>query len=683
MESVGIAMVSVAVASDGVSPAKKAAHEPLTDLVLRRVGSEVDVERLERELPAVAGTFTPAGTEGTSAPAYHVFKLLFAASRGSLKEVQSVASRGAAVRGADYDSRTALHLASAEGYLDVVAFLVEAGADVNARDRFGNSPVDDAARHGRAKVTAYLLEHGAIKPSASFEAELIAAASSGDVVACQRLLDNKVNPDARDYDGRSALHLAAAAQSEACVRLLLRFGADAKAIDRWAGTPLTDALRSGPRVGNNSVAFLLKGAVASAAHAHSGLWGSPFALLFFPLQLVVLIMYALFAKYDPKALHLERYPMFQDVNVMVFVGFGFLMTFIRKGGYTAIAVNMLIAAWSLQLFPLLSQFWHNVLDANWSHAVSLNVGTLIMADFGAAAALISFGALLGKTNAEQMFVIVVLETVFYTLNENIGIHMGVSDLGGSMTIHAFGAFFGLALSAVLTPPTARGPSNNAAVYHSDLFSMIGTLFLWMYWPSFNAAFADGELQSQAVINTLLSLSASCLATFACSQWMRGKFALVDIQNATLAGGVAMGTCANLDIVPAVAIAIGVSAGCASTVGYVKLLPFLEARYGLHDTCGVLNLHGIPSIMGGIYGAIAAVYTGGRGITGGIQMAYLVITITIATSSGLLVGRLVDYVMPRPAVFFDDSESFEVPEMEVPYYFDKRGENKHSGGAHAE
>lgn len=45
-----------------------------------------------------------------------------------------------------------------------------------------------------------------------------------------------------------------------------------------------------------------------------------------------------------------------------------------------------------------------------------------------------------------------------------------------MVIHTFGAFFGLAASAVITPASARGNKDNAAVYHSDLFSMIGTFF---------------------------------------------------------------------------------------------------------------------------------------------------------------------------------------------------------------
>jgi ammonium transporter Rh len=40
---------------------------------------------------------------------------------------------------------------------------------------------------------------------------------------------------------------------------------------------------------------------------------------------------------------------FQDVHVMIFIGFGFLMTFLKKYGLSAVSLNMMCAAISLQV----------------------------------------------------------------------------------------------------------------------------------------------------------------------------------------------------------------------------------------------------------------------------------------------------------------------------------------------
>ena len=49
-------------------------------------------------------------------------------------------------------------------------------------------------------------------------------------------------------------------------------------------------------------------------------------------------------------------------------------------------------------------------------------------------------------------------------------------------------------------------------FYCDEFQ-VGTVLLWIYWPSFNAALAEGDAQHRAVINTYISLCASTLATF--------------------------------------------------------------------------------------------------------------------------------------------------------------------------
>ncbi len=49
----------------------------------------------------------------------------------------------------------------------------------------------------------------------------------------------------------------------------------------------------------------------------------------------------------------------------------------------------------------------------------------------------------------------------------------ISDIGASMLVHVFGAYFGLAVSCVLRRDVAS--EKEGATYNSDIFAMIGNL----------------------------------------------------------------------------------------------------------------------------------------------------------------------------------------------------------------
>ena len=70
---------------------------------------------------------------------------------------------------------------------------------------------------------------------------------------------------------------------------------------------------------------------------------------------------------------------------------------------------------------------------------------MVAGDFAAASGLICMGAVLGKTNIFQLWVLISMQMIFYALNEAIVFKcLKAVDIGGSMTIHTFGAYFGLA-----------------------------------------------------------------------------------------------------------------------------------------------------------------------------------------------------------------------------------------------
>jgi glutaminase len=71
------------------------------------------------------------------------------------------------------------------------------------------------------------------------------AASRGDMVVLQQLIDNNMDPCVGDYDGRTPLHLAAAEGREKAVEFLIQHKAKVNAEDRWGERPIQDAIKGG------------------------------------------------------------------------------------------------------------------------------------------------------------------------------------------------------------------------------------------------------------------------------------------------------------------------------------------------------------------------------------------------------------------------------------------------------
>lgn len=205
-------------------------------------------------------------------------------------------------------------------------------------------------------------------------------------------------------------------------------------------------------------------------------------------------------------------------------------------------------------------------------------------------------------------VVVTIECIFYCLNRVICIDLlHAHDLSGSMIIHVFGAFFGLTASMFFNPSKAIEDRLKQCKgnYFSNLTSMIGTIFLFMYWPSFNGALATGTQQQRAVVNTCCSITASVLVAIFMSRAVKGKIVVEVMLNASLAGGVCMGANCDLIVNPGFAMLTGAIAGGISALGFLFMNEWCRKHLNLHDTCGVLYLHGIPGLYGGFVSAICA------------------------------------------------------------------------------
>ena len=148
-----------------LNPKDRWGGTPLDDAFLQ--GHDAMIDLLERA-GAHRGDVTAEGRKDETGAASLALmdspktdELIWAASLGDIVAVRRLVAQGVPLETADYDHRTAIHLASAEGHADVVRYILAHGVPVNPTDRWGNTPLNDALRHGRDTVAEMLRQHGA------------------------------------------------------------------------------------------------------------------------------------------------------------------------------------------------------------------------------------------------------------------------------------------------------------------------------------------------------------------------------------------------------------------------------------------------------------------------------------------------------------------------------------------
>ncbi len=347
-------------------------------------------------------------------------------------------------------------------------------------------------------------------------------------------------------------------------------------------------------------------------------------------------------------LEVQQYNRAIHIMAMLLIGFGFLMVFVKKYGRSAITATFLLVSVSLPLY--LSVKGLGLFEQRGE------IEQFILAEFGAASLLIAAGALLGRIKMYQYMILGVLFIPFYIFNELVVVDdyfnfVGkVADTGGSIVIHAFGALFGIAAAVSLTTKEQRKIPILADAT-SDRFSLLGSMVLWVFWPSFCSALVPAAAIPMAVVNVFLALSGSTIAAYIASVSIRGKINAADIANAALAGGVAIG--ATFDHASHLeAMVIGLIAGAISTIGFAILQDKEEKFHKIIDTCGVSNLHGIP----GIFGGLAAIFVV-DGLNPVSQLKGILITVLIAVIAGLLSGKIISF-FGTPGEIYNDEVEFE-------------------------
>ena len=168
---------------------------------------------------------------------------------------------------------------------------------------------------------------------------MCSAAGRGSATQLRTMLANGADPSSSDYDGRTALHLAASNGRLECVELLIEARAELSPLDRWNGTPYDDAVRhSHPDVAE---ALRRAGALTNAAELMSAAGGAVRSGDVASLRDAVTAHPQLLAQRNPEGrslLHLAVELRQEDV-VRALINVGMDVNFPNRDGETSLTVR--------------------------------------------------------------------------------------------------------------------------------------------------------------------------------------------------------------------------------------------------------------------------------------------------------------------------------------------------------
>ena len=432
-------------------------------------------------------------------------------------------------------------------------------------------------------------------------------------------------------------------------------------------------------------------------------------LMFGIIQVVIILVLGFYYQWDKNVDNIEfinksehdvkfRYKFFQDVTIMIFLGFGFIKSFLKHHSWAAIALNLIGGVFSFEfgLFCLIC--WSSILQKNWFNGI-YDFEHYLDSLYLSGSYIISFGVLFGKLSFPQYLVMILVETIFSSVNYVlIRQTLELIDIGGTLTVHLYGAVFGLFFSIVSFCDKNEQDRINTSIHlgsddNSNLFALFGSLIIIPYWPSFNTALIEGNQQYRGIINTYFAVGGSIIGIFIMTHALYNrKIKLEDLFYASFPGAIAIGGCCHIIKEFYVCIILGLIAGVITSLCFFlfqKISRDNQIKY--HDTSEVLFYHGIPAFLGGIISSIFVSnlsnwknisnfeyksfigsfldYDNFKNVTnmtgkGAVQFAGIFVSIFIASLSGLVAGFSIKYCNCNITLrYFNDSEFFDVDRQE--------------------
>ncbi|XP_064381146.1 RH-like protein isoform X2 [Dromaius novaehollandiae] len=371
-------------------------------------------------------------------------------------------------------------------------------------------------------------------------------------------------------------------------------------------------------------------------------------LIFF-LEAVFIIVFYFLSSGDGISRSNISYSAFQDVSHMVIFGLGFFLAFQKRYGFSSTGFNLLIVVLGVQWSVLLE----GLLVFLFQRAKEDDLKSITKAVVSMTAVVISSAAVLGKANPIQLIVMTIVEIAAFHLsrwtNER---YLEVEDSISMMHVYLFGAYFGLAVSFSFSEPSPN-LEKNASTPKSDLLSMLGTLFLWVFWPSFNSVLAVKKDKNTIIYNTYFALA-------------------THIHSATLAGGVTIGYAAHSIQHPWIAMILGLLAGVITILGSHCLQRCSNPVLRIHDASGVHFTFGLPGVLGALAHVILFIIRNwtdlpSLGYPIMINVGTFCLTISVALISGFITGLILNFKLLKTtpvSKYCEDQFYWKFPHLAV-------------------
>lgn len=100
-------------------------------------------------------------------------------------------------------------------------------------DNFGNTPLFEAIKSGHDHVASLLIKEGAVLKIDDAGTFLCTTVARGDIEFIRMALSSGIDPNSKDYDRRTPLHVAASQGFYLLANLLVEAGASVLLKDRY------------------------------------------------------------------------------------------------------------------------------------------------------------------------------------------------------------------------------------------------------------------------------------------------------------------------------------------------------------------------------------------------------------------------------------------------------------------